>query len=226
MVLSAQAPERLLDTYDEERSYAADENIMNSTRSTDFITPKSAMSRLFRDAVLDLARHHRFARSLVNSGRLSVPSFLHGSSLNTADAASFSGRMIPGAPMDDAPVSFEGGEGWLLRHVGDCFVVLMYAQTTMPSPELLRQLQAVSVNGVTIRPVVVAEAALARDTAGSLSSIQVHVLTDGKGRFRERYDARQDTVYLIRPDQHVVARWREIDITGIRQALARATCNA
>ena len=41
--------------------------------STDFITPKSAMSRTFRDAVLSLARHHAFARRLVNSGRLSMP---------------------------------------------------------------------------------------------------------------------------------------------------------
>ena len=31
----------LLDSYDAERRFAADENIRNSTRSTDFITPKS-----------------------------------------------------------------------------------------------------------------------------------------------------------------------------------------
>ena len=55
---------------------AADENILNSTRSTDFITPKSAMSRTFRDAVLELAARHPFARRLVNSGRLSVPATL------------------------------------------------------------------------------------------------------------------------------------------------------
>ena len=39
LVLDGKAPESLLDTYSE-RVYAADENILNSTRSTDFITPK------------------------------------------------------------------------------------------------------------------------------------------------------------------------------------------
>ncbi len=51
-VLQGRAPERLLDSYGQEREYAADENILNSTRATDFITPKSEISRLFRDAVL------------------------------------------------------------------------------------------------------------------------------------------------------------------------------
>ena len=64
---------------------AADENILNSTRSTDFITPKSHVSRTFRDAVLALAKKHAFARRLVNSGRLSVPAILADSPLNTPD---------------------------------------------------------------------------------------------------------------------------------------------
>ncbi|CAN0542585.1 unnamed protein product, partial [Laminaria digitata] len=73
LVIDGKAPDSLLDSYDVERVHGADENILNSTRSTDFITPKSEMSRIFRNAVLDLAEHHAFARPLVNSGRLSVP---------------------------------------------------------------------------------------------------------------------------------------------------------
>ena len=53
---SGEAPDALLDSYADEREYAADENIRNSTRATDFITPKSEVSRLFRDAVLELAQ--------------------------------------------------------------------------------------------------------------------------------------------------------------------------
>jgi 3-(3-hydroxy-phenyl)propionate hydroxylase len=55
-VLQGQAPDALLDSYASEREYAADENIRNSTRATDFITPKSEVSRLFRDAVLELTK--------------------------------------------------------------------------------------------------------------------------------------------------------------------------
>ena len=73
-VIDGTAKKELLETYNDERLYAADENISNSTRSTDFITPKSQTSRVFRDAVLTLAERHEFARPLVNSGRLSMPS--------------------------------------------------------------------------------------------------------------------------------------------------------
>jgi hypothetical protein len=58
LVIDGQAPARLLDSYTEERAFAADENLMNSTRSTDFITPKSRVSRTFRNAVLGLAKDH------------------------------------------------------------------------------------------------------------------------------------------------------------------------
>jgi 3-(3-hydroxy-phenyl)propionate hydroxylase len=98
LVLSGHAPERLLDTYDSERVAAADENIRHSTRATDFITPKSAVSRLFRDAVLGLASEYPFARSLVNSGRLSKPAVLANSPLNTDDTDAFEGALVPRLP--------------------------------------------------------------------------------------------------------------------------------
>ena len=40
-VLKREAPDALLDSYASEREYAADENIRNSTRATDFITPRA-----------------------------------------------------------------------------------------------------------------------------------------------------------------------------------------
>ena len=57
------APEALLDSYAFERELAADENILNSTRSTDFIMPKSAVSKIFRDAARSLAAKAPFART-------------------------------------------------------------------------------------------------------------------------------------------------------------------
>ena len=125
-VLRGIAGDALLDSYAREREYAADENILNSTRATDFITPKSDISRLFRDAVLQLSKHHSFARTLVNSGRLSVPATLHGSRLNTPDVDAFEGRMVPGAPAADAPVGLpDGHRSWLLRRLGPGFTLLL-----------------------------------------------------------------------------------------------------
>src|SRR6185295_5514505 len=120
------------------RTRAADENILNSTRATDFITPKSNVSRTLRDAVLALAKQHPFARKLVNSGRLSVPAVLFDSPLNTPDRdldfASGPGAMVPGAPAADAPI--EGPDGdWLLDSLGGDFVLLDFG-TTVPVREV------------------------------------------------------------------------------------------
>jgi 3-(3-hydroxy-phenyl)propionate hydroxylase len=95
LVLHGKSPRALIDSYGTEREYAADDNIKQSTRSTDFITPKSEISHVFRRAVLDLARQHPFARSLVNSGRLSTATHLWSSPLHTADADSGKGEVFP-----------------------------------------------------------------------------------------------------------------------------------
>ena len=71
-VIKGLAPDTLLDSYDDERIHGADENIMNSTRSTDFITPKS-ISAACLEMRFGFVEHHAFARPLVNSGRLSMP---------------------------------------------------------------------------------------------------------------------------------------------------------
>jgi len=217
LVMKGQAPDKLLDTYALDRQFAADENIMNSTRSTDFITPKSRTSKTFRNQVLALAKHFPFARKLVNSGRLSVPSFLTQSLLNTPDVDSFAGVMVPGAPMDDAPVQAADQDSWLLDHVGKQFSLMLFVDTA-PSAELQAQLQALAADPMAVRPLIVA--------SRPLNVPGVDVLVDAQGWAVKRYDAQPGTAYLLRPDQHVAARWRQLDTDRVRQALARATANA
>ena len=113
----------LLDSYDSERRAASRENILNSTRSTDFITPKIPASRAFRDATLALARDFPFARALINSGRLSMPTAQTGSPLDTPDAdGDWAGGPAPGQAMVDAPL----GEGWLIDRLGRDFTLLTF----------------------------------------------------------------------------------------------------
>jgi 3-(3-hydroxy-phenyl)propionate hydroxylase len=220
LVLQGQAPDQLLDSYAQEREFAADENILNSTRSTDFITPKTRTSRHFRNAVLELARDHSFARKLVNSGRLSMPSFLVNSPLNTPDAEPFAGAMVPGAPLDDAPVICNGARGWLLDHLGQRFQCLYFvgdvAVLTDSEREALRSLQQAT---PAIQTLLIARKATA--TASDLC-----VLHDVDGLMAQRYDARPGTAYLLRPDQHVAARWRHLDAAAVLHALRRATAQA
>ena len=218
LVMDGKAPPTLLDSYTEERGFAADENIMNSTRSTDFITPKSNTSRTFRNAVLELAAQHPFARALVNSGRLSVPSWLASSSLNTPDTDAFQGQMIPGAPMADAPVRTAGGDGWLLHQVGNRFQALHYVDDAAAlDTDTTRALGQLASHGIDVEPIVVARRGQA--PAG------IRTLIDGKGCMAQRYDLQPGTTYLLRPDQHVAARWRTLNAASVKAALARATGN-
>ena len=256
LVIKGQASEKLLDTYAHDRQFAADENIMNSTRSTDFITPKSRTSKTFRNQVLALAKHYPFARKLVNSGRLSMPSFLTNSVLNTPDTDAFEGQMVPGAPMDDAPVQIceQGAEqgklqdAWLLDQVGQGFACLLFADTA-PSPELLAQLAfceraplrenpgsssrgsaplsanatSASCGSVPLRANVPVQVTLFIVASSPLNIPGINVIVDTQGLVAKRYDARPGTTYLLRPDQHVVARWRSLNANAVQAALARAT---
>jgi 3-(3-hydroxy-phenyl)propionate hydroxylase len=122
-VIAGTSPSALLDSYCSERRAASAENIRQSTRSTDFITPKFEASRLFRDATLSLARDFPFARSLINSGRLSVPTSHAGSPIDTPDADDdWTGGPAPGRAMVDAPV----GDGFLVDRIGPEFTLLAF----------------------------------------------------------------------------------------------------
>ena len=115
-VVAGTSPPGLLDSYSSERRMPPrSENIRQSTRSTDFITPRFEASRVFRDATLALARDFPFARALINSGRLSVPTAHTGSALDTPDSDDdWLGGPAPGRAMLDAPV----GDGWLIDGLG------------------------------------------------------------------------------------------------------------
>lgn len=194
LVIDGKAPKALLDTYDEERTHGADENILNSTRATDFITPKSKTSRIFRNAVLDLAEHHAFARPLVNSGRLSMPCVYDGLSLNGPDALTGGPeRTRVGSPCPDAPL----GDEFLISKLGNTFQLLTI-DTEAPD--------SIEVDGI------------------SATRLAISASDDPSGSLNERYlGEAKSAVYLIRPDQHIAARWDSYDDAAIRDALRVAT---
>jgi len=132
--------------------------------------------------------------------------------------------MVPGAPMDDAPVQVNGQDAWLLDQVGKGFQLLLFVDAT-PLPEALARLEAVSAywggaplrtndQAVTVTPLIVAPR--------PLNMPGMKVLVDAQGWVAKRYDATPGTAYLVRPDQHVVARWRTLDKVQLQTALNRA----
>jgi 3-(3-hydroxy-phenyl)propionate hydroxylase len=92
MVLRGKADAALIDTYCEERRPAALENIRVSDRTTRFLRPPTPAERSYRDAVVALARRHEFAQTLVNTGRMTLPSTYARSRLNVGRGC---GRSVP-----------------------------------------------------------------------------------------------------------------------------------
>ena len=201
MVIRGEAPASLIATYDEERIHGADENILNSSRSTAFMTPKTEMERIFRDSVLALAGEHEFARRLVNSGRLSRPCTLDGMSLQTG--ARPGKGVAPGAAMPDAPVA--NGRDWLLPHFGDGFA-LMAVEARLPES----------------LPAGVAPVLISRDPRDRTNAAPF--LLDREGMVAARYGS--GNLYLVRPDQHIAARFDRPDPEAVAAAHARATGRA
>lgn len=119
-VLTDRGATTLLESYNHEAVATADENILNSTRATEFLTPKTPASRAFRDAVLELAATQSFARPFVNSGRLSTAVSYPESPLNSPDSQRWVRGVPPGSPALDAPLD----KDWLLSHLGNRFVLL------------------------------------------------------------------------------------------------------
>ncbi|WP_343607647.1 FAD-dependent oxidoreductase [Roseateles sp.] len=221
-VVQGRAPLALLDGYARERELAADENLLHSTRSTDFITPKSEISRVFRDATLTLAKDFDFARRLVNSGRLSVPTTQYGQ------------------PAPDAPIRIDGHDDWLLRQMRPGrFTALVFDTppptnggqrvslgpewglgvqegSPMPRGEPAPGLPQVD---VAVRPLPDLPHLPHEDVPVLL---RINDASDPHGLVRARYDAEPGLVVLLRPDQHVCARLHHPTAAELQSALRRA----
>jgi 3-(3-hydroxy-phenyl)propionate hydroxylase len=218
LVIRNMAPSSLLDTYSSEREQAADENILHSSRSTDFITPKSEISLLFRNTTLRLANHYEFARKLVNSGRLSMPTSYTTSSLNTPDTDAFSDALPLGAVAPDGPITIAGQNGWWLSQLGGHFTIAVFCPTALPEPATMQELASLQAHPLGIKVVVVLGANLANKPPNGLASV-----VDNDAILAARYDAQHGACYLIRPDQHIAARWRNINKQHLLSAMLRAT---
>jgi 3-(3-hydroxy-phenyl)propionate hydroxylase len=128
LILQGKANPDLLQTYEDERHYAARDNTENATRSAIFIGPESDGQRLFRNAILDLAQRHAWARPWVNVGRLSVATTYTASPLNRERGDFKSTIAQPGAAAPDGRF----GDGYFVDQLQGEFTVAWFGREGPP----------------------------------------------------------------------------------------------
>ncbi|MDY7578975.1 FAD-dependent monooxygenase [Herbaspirillum sp. RTI4] len=209
-VVKGLASKKLLANHSRERVGAAREIIAEAGKSTRFMAPPSPGFRLLRDAVLSLSLTEAFVRPLYH-WRTSRPHEYADSALNSLgdDNALFQSGPAHGAPPQNICL---GSNDFLLDHLGGGFDLLYFTQAATIPESLQQVVTAIRARGVPLK--IIAIGNTERVAGADLT------LADADGHFRQRYGvSTSGAAYLLRPDQHVCARWLTLDANRLQAAL-------
>jgi 3-(3-hydroxy-phenyl)propionate hydroxylase len=214
-VVNGRATDTLLDSYSDERVYATHENLSYGTKSTEFMAPPSFAFDLMRTAVLSLARQHPFVRSLINPRQTSAITY-QASPLNAASSTPFTNGPAPGAVPTECPLTIVSAgtsrAGHLTDLVGPRFTAFWFS-TDGSVPAALSALETT----LAARDVPFAVVPLATRQPVDAGRVAAW---DHTGRLFPMYGATSETLYLMRPDGHVLGRWQGAADTLAAHALA------
>ncbi|MEG2975595.1 MAG: FAD-dependent monooxygenase [Comamonas sp.] len=215
LVAKGAASPKLLDSYSSERVGAAREIVEEAGKSTRFMAPPTRGFRLLRDAVLSLSLSQPFVGPLYH-WRTSRPHEYAQSPLNSVgdDNLLFKAGPAHGAP----PVNVRfAPDSYLLDQLGGGFDLLYFTD----GPTIPAELRAV-IDGVKSRNIGVRLIAVTSQNVVAVDGADV-VLDDSEGRCRTRYGVMANgAAYLLRPDQHVCARWMALDANRLQAAFKAA----
>ncbi|TFL15803.1 hypothetical protein CSC67_03510 [Pusillimonas caeni] len=210
-VVKGLAPANLLTTYSEERRFAFSENIRNADKSTKVMAPPTRGDLLLRDAVLELAVEHEFVRPLLNP-RQSQEIMLAGATLNDVDEMRDDKETVLGRVCPNVQISVRCAEGkterrYLQDMLGEQFTLLVCTGAESPLIELQD-----TVHGLHIKTV-----RICRDSKHALEND----IIDVDGAIADMLRLKPGDSILVRPDQHLMARWVKADASKISAALHR-----
>ncbi|CAG9253078.1 FAD-dependent oxidoreductase [Burkholderia diffusa] len=221
-VIRGLASDALLDSYSDERVFATHENLRYGTKSTEFMAPPSFAFDLMRKAVLTLAARHPALRSLINPRQTSAIAYTT-SPLNADERDAFSAGPPPGTVLAECPLMLQASSdigndngarrGHLTDLVGARFTAFRFTRDGASDPSFADLERRLHDAGIPFTLVTLARhAAPQHPRCGGY---------DADGRLFDLYGARDGTVYLVRPDGHVLGRWHDARVTDLSAALER-----
>jgi 3-(3-hydroxy-phenyl)propionate hydroxylase len=192
-VVQGRAGEALLDSYSSERVQAFHLNAESAMRSTEFMSPPSRGFELLREAALSLAGDHPVIASLLNPRQTAALTYTD-SPLSGAQDALAAGP-VAGAPLTDRQLADGSHLTDHLHRAG--FTLFGFGAA---------------------RSRVQALVAGAGDDGGlALAAVAVDDVDAASA-----HGADPGAVYLVRPDGHVAARWRDPTASQVQTALRLA----
>ena len=217
LVIKGVAGDELLETYSAERVYAARENLRQGMKSTEFMSPPSFGFELMRTAVLGLAVRHAFVRPLINPRQTQAIGYAD-SVLNGPSAGRFAAGPAPGSVVHECPVTLFGRTGMRDGHLTELleprFTALCFTESGRTLEEFEALARSLQSSGSPLHLVALTRQRPARESAS--------VAWDHSGRLFPTFSAASGTVYLVRPDGHVLARWQQAEPAEVRAAIQRA----
>ncbi|MCC7411209.1 MAG: FAD-dependent oxidoreductase [Gammaproteobacteria bacterium] len=206
LVVRGLAPQQLLDSYTPERRAATLDAFAHAGKSTRFMTPPTRGFRLLRQAALELALTHEFTRALINP-RQSTPYDYVDSPLSShhETCARFSTGPRAGAAACNVRL---GADDYLLDHLDNGFTGLLFGPVAADVRNHLARILAGVGTVIDVDP---------RATTATGRTVP-----DAGGHVADVYGATAGSFYLLRPDGHVCARWRHVDVAQVGDALAMA----
>ncbi|WP_027798521.1 FAD-dependent oxidoreductase [Paraburkholderia dilworthii] len=231
-VVNGVASPDLLDSYSDERVFAARENLSYGMKSTEFMAPPTFGFDLMRTAVLGLAEHHAAVRPLINPRQTHPIAYVQSplnrvapDAVQKADSVHEAGQFTKGpAPGSVLPecrlkrmVDGKPADMHLTDLLAPCFTVLRFGTDASQDAGWQRMQDDMASRKVPFKAITVVD-------TNNGASIDGTIAIDHTGHLHQMLDATAGTVYLIRPDGHVLARWREGSAAATHCALI-ATLN-
>ncbi|MEQ1593505.1 MAG: FAD-dependent oxidoreductase [Casimicrobium sp.] len=218
-VIKGLAADELLDSYSSERVAAAHENLSYGTKSTEFMAPPSFAFDLMRRAVLSLAVKHESVRSLINPRQTSAIAYTT-SPHNAARAqtAAFGAGPAPGAVLQECPLTIVTDSTAVLGHITDLvsreFVLFVFSEFGVVQDDFELLLESLESAGVPLQIVAISR--------NPVTSGKPRAAFDHTSRLFPMYGAESGTGYLVRPDGHVMARWKNVRPDEVAEAIFQA----